>query len=150
MPLPPRLPPRYERRHFEPGTAGRTIEAYGPVGRPSGASSIFRGRVLDRRYFEDETSQTGRFRCPEDYQRRREKRRRERVERGVLIGIDLSISVDASYRFPFSEIEALGEILELRRQLFYGAPHPSCSYYVITEEAYCCMRGFIRHLGHLP
>ena len=34
------LPPRYERRNFESGTAGRTIEAYGPVGRTSGASSI--------------------------------------------------------------------------------------------------------------
>ena len=85
-----------------------------------------------------------------DYQRRREKRRRERIERGVLIGLDISLPVDASYRFPHSEIEALGSVLEVRRQLFYSAPHPSCAYYVITEEAYCCLRGFIRYLGHLP
>ena len=73
------------------------------------------------------SEQTGRFRCPEDYQRRREKRRRERVERGVLIGLDLSISIDAAYRFPHSEIEALGNVLEVRRQLFYSAPYPSCA-----------------------
>ena len=62
----------------------------------------FRGRVLDGRHFEDESSRTGRFRCPEDYQRRRERRRRERIERGVLIGLDVSIAVNDAYRFPFS------------------------------------------------
>ena len=55
-----------------------------------------------------------------------------------------------TYRFPFSEIEALGEILETRRQMFYNTPHPSCAFYVIAEEAYCCLRGFTRHLGDLP
>ena len=80
----------------------------------------------------------------------REKRRRERIERGILIGLDISLTVDASYRFPHSEIEAIGTALEERRQLYYRAPNPSCSFYVITEEAYCCLRGFVRYLGHLP
>ena len=150
MPLAPRVRPRFERRLFGNSTAGRNIEAHGPIERSSGASSVFRGRVLDGRNFEDETPRTGRFRCPEDYQRRRKKRRRERIERRVLIGLDLSIPVDAACRFPHSEIEALGAVLEVRRQLFYSAPYPSCAYYVITEETYCCLRGFIRHLGHLP
>ena len=144
------LPSRSEHQDFNAGPVSRTIEAYRPVGPTSGASSIFRGRVLDGRHFEDETPRTGRFRCPEDYQRRREKRQRERIERGVLIGIDISISVDESHRFPFSEIEALGEILELRRQMFYNTPHPSCAFYVIAEEAYCCLRGFTRYLDDLP
>ena len=150
MPLAPRVRPRFERRLLGSSTAGRTIEAHGPIERSSGASSIFRGRVLNGRDFEDETPRTGRFRCPEDYQRRREKRRRERIERGILIGLDISLPVDASYLFPHSEIEAIGSALEERRQLYYSAPNPSCAYYVITEEAYCCLRGFVRYLGHLP
>ena len=150
MPIPSRVRPRFERRLLGNSTAGRTIEAYGPIERSSGASSIFRGCVLNGRDLEDETPRTGRFRCPEDYQRRREKRRRERIERGILIGLDISLPVDASYRFPHSEIEAIGSALEERRQLYYRAPNPSCSFYVITEEAYCCLRGFVRYLGHLP
>ena len=53
MPLAPRIRPRFERRLFGSSTAGRTIEAHGPIERSSGASSIFRGRVLDGRNFED-------------------------------------------------------------------------------------------------
>ena len=150
MPISSRVCPRFERRLLGNSTTGRPIEAYGPIERSSGAPSIFRGCVLNGRDLEDETPRTGRFRCPEDYQRRREKRRRERIERGILIGLDIALTVDASYRFPQSEIEAIGTALEERRQLYYRAPNPSCSFYVITEEAYCCLRGFVRYLGHLP
>ena len=34
--------------------------------------------------------------------------------------------------------------------MFYDAPQPSCAFYVLTEEAYCVLRGFTRHLGDLP
>ena len=149
MPISSRVRPRFERRVLGNATT-RTIEAHGPIDRSSGASSVFRGRIIDGRDIEDESSRTGRFRRPEDYQRRREKRRRERIERGILIGLDIALTVDASYRFPHSEIEAIGTALEERRQLYYRAPNPSCSFYVITEEAYCCLRGFVRYLGHLP
>ena len=111
---------------------------------------IFRGRILDGRHFEDESTRTGRFRCPKDYQTRREKRKRERIEQGLLVGVDIRVPVTDAYRFPFSEIEALGEVLENHRQMFYDVPHPSCAFYRLTEEAYCCLRGFTRHLGDLP
>ena len=81
---------------------------------------------------------------------RGEKRKRERIERGLLIGVDIRVPVTDAFRFPFSEIEALGEVLENHRQMFYDAPHPSCAFYVLTKEAYCCLRGFTRHLGDLP
>ena len=144
------LPSRAEHRDFHTAPASRSIEAFGLTGRSSGATLIFRGRILDGRHFEDETARTGRFRCPEDYQRHREKRQWERIERGILIGVEVSIAVTDAYRFPFSEIEALSEILETRRQMFYHTPHPSCAFYVIAEEAYCCLRGFTRHLSDLP
>ena len=75
---------------------------------------------------------------------------REGIERGLLVRVDIRVPITDAYRFPFSEIEALGEVLESCRQMFYDAPHPSCAFYVLTEEAYCCLRGFTRHLGDLP
>ena len=128
------------------GQSRRTVRSGGRQGllRSSGDVSLM--DVISRMKLLEQVGST----APRTISGVGEKRRRERIERGILIRVELSILVDASYRFPFSEIEALGEVLQLRRQLFYNAPHPLCAYYVITEEAYCCMRGFIRHLGHLP
>ena len=92
------LPSRDEHWEFHTTPAWRSIEVFGPTGAPS----IFRRRVLDGRHFEDESARTGRFRCPEDYQRRWEKRRRERIERELLIRVDIRIPVTDNYRFPFS------------------------------------------------
>ena len=59
MPIPSRIRPRFERRLLGSSTTGRTIEAYGPIERSTGASSVFRGRIVNGRDIEDESSRTG-------------------------------------------------------------------------------------------
>ena len=144
------IPPHDKPREYVTAPAWRSVEAFIQAGRSPVTPTIFGGRFVDGHHFEDENSRGGRFRAPEDYQRRREKRKRECIERGLLVGVDIRVPITDAYRFPFSEIEALGEVLESCRQMFYDAPHPSCAFYVLTEEAYCCLRGFTRHLGDLP
>ena len=95
-------------------------------------------------HFEDESLGIGRFRAPEDYQRRREKHKKERIEGGLLVGVDIRVPITGTYRFPFSEIEALGEDLENCRQMYYDTPRPSCAFLRSDQ------RGFTRHLGDLP
>ena len=73
----------------------------------------------------------------------------EGEQNGMLVGIDIHVCINIHYKFPFSDIEAIGEELENRRQMFYDNPRP-CVFYVLAEKAYCVLRGFIRHLGDLP
>ena len=129
------IPPRDEPWEFDTAPAWHSVEALSQADRSQVTPTIFGGHFIDGRHFKDENSQSGRFRAPEDYQRRREKRKRERIERGLWVGVDIRVPVTDAYRFPFSEIEALGEVLESCRQMFYDAPHPLCAFYVLTEEA---------------
>ena len=112
----------------------RSVEAFSQAGQSLVTTALFGGRLVDGCHFQEEGAGTGRFCTSEDYQRRRQKRKKERIERGLLVGVDIRVPVTDAYCFPFSEIEVLGEELENRHQMFYDIPRPSCAFYVLTEE----------------
>ena len=132
LPFPPCDKPRYTSS----APAWQLVTAFSQAGRPPVTPALSNG--------------AGRFWFGDNYQRRRQRRRREREQNGTLVGIDSLICINDAYRSPFSDIEAIGEELENRRQMFYNNQRPSCAFYVLAKEAYCVLHGFTNHPGDLP